>query len=133
MKTKQLFEFNHTKSEYTGQPNPNKEIGGSIINSTIRAKLARKELEKRKEENKAEAVKNIQTGYRGNRIRKQLSHDRDFQNNIAKKINDCANPPCPHLPEAEYLQPMSNSMNLMCVWECSFRIAYKGKGFTKGQ
>ena len=81
MKAKQMFEFNDLKSEFTGQPNPNKDIGSSIINSAIKGKIARKEFEKKKD-----AVKKIQTLYRGNKVRQHLATDKDFQNEIARKI-----------------------------------------------
>jgi len=88
MKAKQMFEFNDLKSEFTGQPNPNQDIGSSIINRAIKGKIARKELEKKKEEKKSDAVKKIQTLYRGNKVRQHLATDKDFQNKIAMKIKD---------------------------------------------
>ena len=65
----------------TGKPNPNQEIGSSMINRAIKAKIARKELENKKAEKKSEAAKTIQTIYRGSKTRNTLSNDKDFQYN----------------------------------------------------
>ena len=39
-----MFEYNDLKSELTGQPNPNKDIAGSILTKAIKSKIARKEF-----------------------------------------------------------------------------------------
>ena len=39
-----MFEYSDLKSELTGQPNPNKDIAGSIITKAIKSKIARKEF-----------------------------------------------------------------------------------------
>jgi hypothetical protein len=43
-KPKQLFEYNALKTELTQQPNPNKDIAGSILTKAIKSKIARKEF-----------------------------------------------------------------------------------------
>ena len=43
-KPKQRFEYNDLKTEFTGKPNPNKEIASSILSSAVKSKHARKEL-----------------------------------------------------------------------------------------
>jgi hypothetical protein len=55
-KTKHIFEYNDLKTEMTGQPNPNQNIGSSMINRAIKGKMARKELENKKEEKKVDAA-----------------------------------------------------------------------------
>ena len=86
-KPKKLFEYNDLKSELTGVPNTNKDIASSMINRAIKSKLAKKELENKREQRiKEEAVKIIQSRHRGNKTRQQLANDKDLQNNIASKI-----------------------------------------------
>ena len=88
-KPKQLFEYNDLKTELTGQPNPNKEIGSSMINRAIKSKLARKELEQNKKElenKKQTAAAKIQGLSRGIKTRNILSNDPDFKNKIEMKI-----------------------------------------------
>ncbi len=43
-KPKQLFEYNDLKTELTQQPNPNKDIAGSMITKAIKSKIARKDF-----------------------------------------------------------------------------------------
>jgi hypothetical protein len=42
---KETFEFNKIKSQFTDQPNPNKDIAKSILTDAIKAKKARKEMQ----------------------------------------------------------------------------------------
>ena len=77
-KPKQLFEYNDLKTELTGQPNPNNEIGSSMINRAIKAKIARNELENKKQTKKTEtAVKKIQAIYKGTKTRQHLNNNID--------------------------------------------------------
>ena len=48
-KIKDIFEYNDLKSEFTGQPNINPDIAGSIITKAIKSKIARKDFKKAKE------------------------------------------------------------------------------------
>jgi hypothetical protein len=91
-KPKHLFEYNNLKTELTGKPNPNQEIGSSMINRAIKAKIARKELENKKAEKKSvEAAKTIQSIYRGSKTRNTLANDKDFQYKIDMKIKRYGN------------------------------------------
>jgi len=91
-KPKQLFEYNDLKTDLTGQPNPNKEIGSSMINRAIKAKIARNELENKKQTKKTEtAVKKIQSIYRGTKTRQHLNNSIDFQDKIDKRIKQYSN------------------------------------------
>jgi hypothetical protein len=91
-KPKQLFEYNDLKTELTGQPNPNNEIGSSMINRAIKAKIARNELENKKQTKKTEtAVKKIQAIYKGTKTRQHLNNNIDFQDKIDKRIKQYSN------------------------------------------
>jgi hypothetical protein len=90
-KTKHIFEYNDLKTDMTGQPNPNQDIGSSMINRAIKAKLARKELENKKQEKKVDAAKHIQSIYRGTKTRQALNNNIDFQDKIDSKIKRYSN------------------------------------------
>jgi hypothetical protein len=63
-----------------------------MINRAIKSKLAKKELENKREQRiKEEATKIVQSRFRGNKTRQQLAHDKDLQNRIAMKIKDYGN------------------------------------------
>ena len=49
-KPKYIFEYNTLKSGLTGQPNPNPKIASSILNRAMKSKLARNQLENKKNE-----------------------------------------------------------------------------------
>ena len=91
-KTKHIFEYNDLKTEMTGQPNPNQNIGSSMINRAIKGKMARKELENKKEEKKVDAAaKKIQANYKGTKTRQLLNNNIDFQDKINAKIKKYSN------------------------------------------
>ena len=76
----------------TGQPNPNQNIGSSMINRAIKGKMARKELENKKEEKKVDAAaKKIQANYKGTKTRQLLNNNIDFQDKINAKIKKYSN------------------------------------------
>jgi hypothetical protein len=81
-KVKDIFEYNDLKSEMTSQPNPNKNIAGSIIGAAIKRKAASQIVKNIKEK----PIKTIQAIYRGNKERNKLANDKDFQNKIDMKI-----------------------------------------------
>ena len=60
MKAKEHFEYNDIKSEFTGQPNPNKDIASSMINRAIKSKLAIKELENKREQRIKEEARRLE-------------------------------------------------------------------------
>jgi hypothetical protein len=81
-KVKDILEYNDLKSEMTNQPNPNKNIAGSIIGAAIKRKTASQIVKNIKEK----PIKTIQAIYRGNKERNKLANDKDFQNRIDMKI-----------------------------------------------
>jgi len=82
LNTQESFELNDLKSNFTLQPNPNKEIATSIIGEAIKRKAAAQTVKNIKEK----PIKTIQAIYRGNKVRNVLANDKTFQNKIDMKI-----------------------------------------------
>ena len=66
----------------TNQPNPNKNIAGSILGAAIKRKTASQIVKNIKEK----PIKTIQAIYRGNKERNKPANNKDFQNRIDMKI-----------------------------------------------
>ena len=84
-KPKQLFEYNDLKTEVTGQPNPNQEIGSSMINRAVKAKLARNELETKKQQKKSLGV--LSSAIKSRKARKDYKEAQDTYDPVKHQEN----------------------------------------------
>ncbi len=87
-KLKDVFEFNDLKTQMTGQPNPNEEIGSSIINRALKGKIARNKFKEAKENFNPEVYQEKKIKHAGSVITKAIKSNiarKDFQEKVREK------------------------------------------------